>query len=113
MSEIKNTTKIQLASLDAFCNALGYQYNGKYFENDEGNKVKFSRMADLHNGRLFYSTWVNLTKREGRSVRIGDQYIRVGDVYEAEKNKLVEQIYLQQKKNGVIVTQQYMIKLCS
>lgn len=110
--EVKPTTKLQLASLDAFANGMGYQYNGKYYEDEEGtNKVGFKRMRDLHNGNLFGGSWKTVANKHLTTVVVGSKDIPLAIIDEAWDNKLVETVKLQQKKNGFIVTQNHMIRL--
>ena len=109
MDGILNTTRIQLASLDVFANQIGYSYNGKHFDNDEGNKVSFQRMVELHNGVL-YSLKQLWGYRYGQPIKAGNEYIPLGVIEDARKNNLVKRVKLQQKRNGQIVTQSHIVE---
>lgn len=109
MTKLLNTTRIQLASLDRFAAELGYDYNGKCFENEVGNKVSFERMVMVHNGKV-----CNLREfmyyKKGDPVKMGNEYVPLEVIEEARTNRIVEQVKLQQKKNGTIVTQSHIIE---
>lgn len=109
MTKLFNTTRIQLSSLDRFAAELGYDYNGKYFENDSGNKVKFSRMVSLHNGYFYNANDLRVYKHK-QPIRIGNEYVDFDVVKEARNTCIVECVKLQQKKNGKIVTQSHIIE---
>lgn len=123
MADVKCTKNLQMASLLIFAEGLGYSFNGKYFKsipekgvlscgssNVKPNKVKFSRMAELHNGKL-YKRYYTRNSNSDDFIELGNSCITFEDYLLAEECKLVTNVKLQQKSTGEIVVQNNKIRL--
>lgn len=122
MADLKCTKRLQMASLLFFAEGLGYTYNGRYFQSRperitlfgsrkvRTNKVKFSRMVELHNGKLYKSFYTRLPKSDD-IITLGNSRITFKELLLAEERKLVTIVKLQQKSTGEIVVQNSKVRL--
>lgn len=122
MADLKCTKRLQMASLLFFAEGLGYTYNGRYFESFperitlfgsrkvRTNKVKLSRMVELHNGKLYKRYYTRLPKSDD-IITLGNSCISFKEYLLAGERKLVTNVKLQQKFTGEIVVQEHKIEL--
>lgn len=122
MSELKCTKLLQMTSLQLFAAELGYIYNGRYFQSrperialfgsgkNRTNKVKFSRMVGLHNGKLYDHRHTRYGSSDDY-IAIGNRALRLHEYLSAEKSKLVETVKLQQRRSGEVIVQCHKIRL--
>ena len=118
--EIKNTTTIQLASLDAFCLELGYKrtvdglrYEFIYPAKTGERFISLRSATELHNTRWVYHKTAKLYFPPDRWGKANTDSPFKLSAYEYEKSqarKIVEYVHIQKTNDGRIVTQSQQVK---
>lgn len=121
--EIKNTTIIQLASLDAFCLELGYKrtvdglrYEFIYPVKTGERFISIRTAVQLHNTRWVYHLRAKLYFPPDHWGKANTDSAFKLAPYEYEKSqarKIVEWVHLQKTNDGRIVTQSDVVKFVS
>lgn len=127
LPKIKNTTTIQLASLDAFCLELGYRrtvdglsYEFIYPVKTGERHISMRTAIGLHNAQWKYDDFTKLYYPDlhpyhikFRSKRPNVDSVFKLSPYEYVKSqarKIVEYVHIQKTNDGRIVTQSHKIK---
>ena len=118
--EIKNTTTIQLASLDAFCLELGYKrtvdglrYEFIYPIKTGERFISLRSAVELHNTRWVYHKIAKLYFPPDRWGKANTDSPFKLSAYQYEKSqarKIVEYVHIQKTNDGRIVTQSHRVK---
>lgn len=118
--EIKNTTTIQLASLDAFCLELGYKrtvdglrYEFIYPVKTGERFISLRSAVELHNTRWVYHKIAKLYFPPDRWGKANTDSPFKLSAYEYEKSqarKIIEYVHIQKTNDGRTVTQSHKVK---
>lgn len=118
--EIKNTTTIQLQSLDAYMSELGYKrtvdglrYEFIYPVKTGERFISLRSAAELHNTRWVYHKVAKLYFPPDHWGKANTDSPFKLSAYEYEKSqarKIVEFVHLQKTNDGRIVTQSHQVK---
>lgn len=118
--EIKNTTTIQLQSLDAYMQELGYKrtvdglrYEFIYPVKTGERFISLRSAVELHNTRWLYHPVAKVYVPQDHWCKPNIDSPFKLSAYEYEKSqarKIVEFVYLQKTNDGRIVTQSHQVK---
>lgn len=114
----KDTFGIQLTSLDAFADALGYKRNlrGQYESDKEDNVgtpiVSFNTMVKLHNSQWYYDIDKKVYVPEPYFWR-AKKYVFKLDPYKYRKSdsrRIVNKVKIQADRFGILAVQSHVVE---